>query len=355
MKTSFAKRLIMARKMAGLSLQELADSLGNVITKQALSKYEQGKMKPNSDLIIRLSEVLNVTVDFFFSDPSVKVQLTEVDFRRYTSKLSVTEENAIKEKAKDLLERYLELESLINLKEEIPYFSYPSTIKNVVDAEYAAKKLRKDWNLGYDPIPDVVKMLEDKGYKVIEIDAPESFDGFKAKTNGKKVIVLKKDPEQSNTVRKRLTALHELAHHSIKFQEGISLKEEEKLCSVFAGAVLYPEEMVRRDLHKERFNFYTTELQIIKERWGISFPAIFSRALNLGIINESVYRRLNIGYRSRMLHKNEPGKYLSMEKPVRFEQMIFFALGKEMISVNEAAFYSGIAVWRFRERILSIL
>src|SRR4030042_164537 len=111
MKTSFADRLIMARKMAGKSLQELADSLGNVITKKALRKNEQGKMKPNSNLIIKLSEALNVTVDFFFSDPSVKVNLTEVDFRKYISKLSVTEENAIKEKAKDLLERYLELES----------------------------------------------------------------------------------------------------------------------------------------------------------------------------------------------------------------------------------------------------
>jgi len=27
----------------------------------------------------------------------------------------------------------------------------------------AAKELRNQWNLGYDPIPDVVEMLEDKG------------------------------------------------------------------------------------------------------------------------------------------------------------------------------------------------
>jgi hypothetical protein len=41
--------------------------------------------------------------------------------------------------------------------------------------KYAAKELRKKWKLGYDPIPDVVEMLEDKGYKVIEIDAPRWF------------------------------------------------------------------------------------------------------------------------------------------------------------------------------------
>jgi hypothetical protein len=109
--------------------------------------------------------------------------------------------------------------------------------------------------------------------------------------------------------------------------------------------------MVRRDLHKDRFNFYQNELQIIKERWGISFTAIFSRALTLGIINDYVYKRLNIGYRGKMLHKNEPGIFLSRENPVRFERLIFLALAKELISINEAAYYSGTTVWSFRERI----
>ena len=85
------------------------------------------------------------------------------------------------------------------------------------DAENAAKELRNQWNLGYDPIPDVVEMLEDKGYKVIEVDTSKDFDGMKAETDGKKVIVLRKD-YNGDVVRKRFTALHELAHHSLIFQ-----------------------------------------------------------------------------------------------------------------------------------------
>jgi Zn-dependent peptidase ImmA (M78 family)/DNA-binding XRE family transcriptional regulator len=351
MESVFANRLIAARKMAGLSLQGLANKLGNIVTRQALNKYEQGIMKPNSELVIKLSEVLNVTVDFFFSKSNMKVQLSGVDFRRYSSKLTKTEVIAVQEKSRDILERYFELEDLLNMEDPQSYFSYPSIIKNFDDAEAAAKKLRTDWNLGYDPIPDVVEMLEDKGYKVVEVEAPESFDGLKAQTNGRKVIVLRKDSKDVNIVRKRLTALHELAHHSLKFPEGITSKGEEKLCNAFASAVLYPEEMVRRDLHKNRFNFYQNELQIIKERWGISFTAIFNRALILGIINDYVYKRLNIGYRGKMLHKNEPGKFLSRENPVRFERLIFLALAKELISINEAAYYSGTSVWSFRERI----
>ena len=54
-----------------MSLQKLADALGNVVTRQALNKYEQGKMKPDSSLLIRLSEILGVPVDYFYSEPTV--------------------------------------------------------------------------------------------------------------------------------------------------------------------------------------------------------------------------------------------------------------------------------------------
>ena len=52
-------------------VQNLADKLGNVVSKQSLNKYEQGKMKPDSDLVITLSTILNVQVDFFFSELEV--------------------------------------------------------------------------------------------------------------------------------------------------------------------------------------------------------------------------------------------------------------------------------------------
>ena len=47
---NFGNRLKLARKMAGISLQELSDQLGNVVTKQALNRYELGEMNPSSDM-----------------------------------------------------------------------------------------------------------------------------------------------------------------------------------------------------------------------------------------------------------------------------------------------------------------
>jgi Zn-dependent peptidase ImmA (M78 family)/transcriptional regulator with XRE-family HTH domain len=353
MESNFAKRLIAARKMAGMSLQNLADKLGNVVTKQSLNKYEQGKMKPNSETIIAISNILNLPVDYFYSEPAVAVELKNVDYRKYSSKLSNTEQESIELKVQESFERYFELENILNLNETASYFNYPKLIMSPQDAEDAAKALRSEWNLGYDPIPDVVDMLEDKGYKVVEIETPTSFDGMKADIENQKVVVLRKSELGVDIVRKRFTALHELAHHSLTFQKGIDHKTEEKLCHAFACALLYPEDMARKDLYKDRFHFYQNELVLIKERWGISFPAIFARALQLEIITDNIFKQLNIVYRQRKLHEpgKEPGRFMSKEKPNRFEKLIYLALGKELISINEAAYFAGISSWKLRSQM----
>lgn len=353
MENNFANRLISARKMAGMSLQSLADKLDNVVSKQSLNKYEQGKMRPNSEVVIAISNILNVPVNYFYSEPAVEINFMNMGFRKYSSKLSPTEEESVKEKAKEAFERYFELENLFNVEDVNQYFIYPQVITIPEEAEKAAIQLRKEWDLGYDPIPDVVEMLEDKGYKVIEIDAPNSFDGFKADVSDKKVIVLRKTNPDDDIVRKRFTALHELAHHALKFPEIINEKEEEKLCHSFASALLYPAEMAHKEMQKDRFHFYQNELQLIKERWGISFSATFSRALQLGIINSNVYKKFNIGYRTRKYHEpnNEPGRFRGKERPVRMERLVYVGLAKEVLTINEAAYFAGISSWTLRSQM----
>ena len=304
--------------MAGMSLQKLADALGNVVTKQSLNKYEQGIMKPDSNLLVQLSNVLNVPVDYFFAEPNVLVELTNPDYRKHSSRLSATEKAAIEEKSKNLLEKYLELELLLNLQEQPQYFRFG---KEILTPE----------------------------------DASKSFDGLSAEVNGIRVIVLNGSLFKGNNARKRFTALHELAHRSLIIPEHLSQRDAEKLCHVFASAVLYPEEMVKKELHSERFHFFENELILIKERWGISISAIFHRALRLGIITGYVFKNLNIGYRSRGYYKDEPGNYLSQEKPVRFLRLVYFALGKELISVNEAAYYTNMTVWEFSKSMHQLI
>jgi Zn-dependent peptidase ImmA (M78 family) len=106
-------------------------------------------------------------------------------------------------------------------------------------------------------------------------------------------------------------------------------------------------------LHKERFRFYEKELIIIKERWGISFSAIFFRANRLGILNDYILKKFNVGFKKRGYHlpNAEPGRYRSREKPTRMERLVFLGLAKEVLTINEAAFFAGITAWKLREQM----
>lgn len=67
-KKHFGTRLRMARKMRGLSQQQLADKLN--ISKQAVSKFERGLMFPIHWL--SFSRALDVKPDFFLRESTVK-------------------------------------------------------------------------------------------------------------------------------------------------------------------------------------------------------------------------------------------------------------------------------------------
>ena len=53
-------------------------------------------------------------------------------------------------------------------------------VQKLEDAEGAAEEVRRNWNLGLDPIASFVSMLEDHSIQVVEIDADDRFDGISA-------------------------------------------------------------------------------------------------------------------------------------------------------------------------------
>ena len=202
----FCERLISARKMAGLSLEQLAQKMGD-ITKQALSNYEKGKREPDSATIILLSKALNVRPDYFFYEETNS--LGSFEYRK-KSKLSFIERNMIEEKAKFEILRYLEVESLlgINIIFENPLNNI--IVKNTNDVEKAAVELRNKWNLGSDAISNLAEVFEDNGIKIAYVDSDNNFDGAANYADSIPVIMLNKNVE--DVTRLRFTLCHELAH-----------------------------------------------------------------------------------------------------------------------------------------------
>jgi len=109
MNINFSQRLKNARVMNGLSMDDLCKKLNNIVSKQSISKYESGKMMPDSTVLIALSNALNVKIDYFFRPLSVS--LGNIEFRKKT-KLSNRELLTIKEIIRDKLERYVEVEDI---------------------------------------------------------------------------------------------------------------------------------------------------------------------------------------------------------------------------------------------------
>lgn len=343
-----AERLLTARKMSGLSLQELSDKMENRISRQAIHQFEQGKSKPEADTLFDLAKALNVRLDFFYRDASVSFE--KLEYRKKV-KLTKAEEIAIQETAKDRFLRYFELEELTNAKLSFHNPIQDLAINNLEDIELAAEKLRAIWNLGSKPIPSVIEMLEEKGIKVLEVSASDGFQGFFAEANGELVVVIR---AEDNAFRKRFTALHELGHIVLKLDKNISEKEKEDFCHAFAGAFLFPKQSVIEVFSAKRKKVSFAELIQQKCYYGISIQAILRRLRNLDIIPDSTYKGLMIWMNKSGYRTKEPGEYAGVERAMRFSQLLYRAAVEEVISLSKAAALNNQSLTDFRRTLAGL-
>ncbi|MDB5243645.1 MAG: hypothetical protein JWP57_4270 [Spirosoma sp.] len=342
----FATRLKQARLLSKLSLRELSDQIDNFVSYGAIKKYEDGKMLPEQSVIIRLAEALGVKPDYFFRSSSI--ELTNIEFRK-KSKLGAKEISSITEIVRDRLERYFEVEELLRINRTFTNPLQLALIKDIDEVEEHVLSLLITWELGQNPIPNVIEMLEDKGVKIVEIDAPDSFDGLSTFVDGVPVIVLNQDLDP---VRKRFTALHELAHLIFSFSEDIEHGYLEKCCHRFASAMLVPKPVMRRLLGESRAHLAIAELTAIKVQYGISVQALIKRAYDLQIIRDHLYKGLFIWLTKTKNRKEEKlGIYKGIEKSYRFRQLIYRLAAEELVTLKKAANLGGIKEAELRDEL----
>lgn len=342
MKEIFAYRLQAARKLAGLSLQALADKMQGIVSKQAISKYENAKSLPDSNVLSALCEALNLEPVYFFRES--QVQLSNVEFRK-KSKLSTKKENQIKEMIKEFLERYLELENILLLESDFINPLENPVINSLDDIENASLELREKWNLGLNPIPNIMEMLEERGIKIFELDTFPEFDGLSAKVGDLPVIVVNKN---FDIVRKRFTLVHELGHLLLSFKNN---SNHEKLCHAFAGAFLIPKSKFIAEFGNKRNNISLEELIAVKEYFGISVQALMYRAKLLGVISERKYTSFCIYINQKGLRdETKLGEYIGEEESKRFHQLLNHAVSEEIISLGRAAELGKIGIDQFRQQ-----
>lgn len=328
-------RLRRARVLKGMSLQQVADRLGD-ISKQALSRFEQGKDTPNSSRLIQLADALEVRPEYFFRSDTVA--LGEVDFRKHSA-FGKKQQEAVKEQVREQLERYLAAEKLF--ESEIPKKDFSEwrecfPVSDIGSIEQAAGALRHDWDLGSNPIANLTETLEEQGVMVVGLRAHEKFDGLCALVNEGADAVIVSNLDRPGE-RQRFSLAHELGHLVMRMPEALlGTREEEKWCHRFAGAFLYPGGQVRETFGNTRKRVLMEEFLLAKEEWGISIQAILRRLYDLGIVQQGFYQSTIRHWSARGFRKCEP-KPLAPEHSYRLRQLVYRALAEGLVTPSRAA------------------
>ena len=337
------QRLKLARAAAGLSLRDLSAEIDNLVTAQAIGKYERDEAQPGSKVLIALARALNVSVDYLAGDQ--ELVLEDVDFRK-KSIASAKEEAQVQAQALHLLERYLMVEELLGLPSsewESPREApYPTL--DLADADRAARSVRFAWGLGLDPIPNLVELLEERGIKILSVRLT-NVDGLMARVGrGNKpsvpVIVLN---NQSWGERQRFTLAHELGHLLLEVNPKL---DGEKAAHRFAGAFLMPAESLWAEIGKHRTSIGWAELFELKQLFGVSVQAIVYRCHDLGIFPQKLYQSLyrQIAKQGWRKPPYEEPYAMDPERPFRFYRLCFRALAEGAVSEAKAAELLGLTV-----------
>jgi Zn-dependent peptidase ImmA (M78 family)/transcriptional regulator with XRE-family HTH domain len=332
----FGERLQIARKQAGLSLRALSDRLEGAVSAQAIGKYERGEMMPSSGILLRLTKALGVGLDFFASP--VGARLREVDFRKHSG-TNVRERAMVEAAVLQHVERYLLIEEILGLDSSHWTEPFPrKTVTTVEEGEALASRVRAEWNLGIDPIPNLTELLEEKGVKVLMLPLPDRVSGLTCMVERREgdavpvIVVNQNHPVE----RRRLTLAHELAHRVLQAESKI----EEKAATRFAGAFLMPRDHLLAEIGPSRRRFGFEELMVSKRMYRVSAAALIVRCRDTGIISSDQMTRvfMTIG---RSWRREEPrpleGRGQVFECPRRFERLCYRALAEELVSVTKAA------------------
>jgi len=341
-----SERIKLARKASGLSQRALAEQAG--VSATAISKYEKGTLTPSSRVLLALARAVGVRVELFFR--TVQVELKEVEYRKH-SRLPKKALAAIEAEIREQAERLLELESYLSTR-PIPAFELPQGLPTQVKAleaiEDVALALRGAWDLGTNPVPVLTDTLEERGILVFHTAALHGakFDGLACTINETPVVVVGRDWPAD---RQRFTLAHELGHLVLKDRVAGDL-DEEKAANRFAGAFLAPRPKVYKELGNQRSWLEPRELCVLKGAYGLSMQGWIFRARDLGIITRATHRRLIQFLGEHGWRKSEPCANVAAETPLLYEQLVFHALGEDLISEAKAAELLGMPLAEFHAR-----
>lgn len=348
MKKSFGERLKSARRMRGLTQDELSQRVSPEISKHALAKFERGGAFPDGGAILAFMEALGVTMDYLLRPTADAI--SDVRYLKKSS-ISARELDMVTEVVKDKIERYNDIEDIlevgINFGKSSGY-----AVSNLDDVCAAALSLRRDWGIGEESAVSVIDNLEANGIRVVEVSAPADFRGMCGYANTNRPFVVLNESLDAET--KRFTALHELAHIVLRFGKEVTDKDVEALCDSFASEVLLPRSVFIKLIGERRKDIILSELRNIQRLFGISVPALMHKAAYAGVISEKRYRFFCNLMKKEKFKKEVMQSVFVPERSFRFESLVYRALASEVISISRAASLLNSSIEEVRDNYILV-
>lgn len=292
-------RLTQARHAQGITKRELAGRLQ--VSPAAIGQYESGTIRPRTEHLQRLADVLGVPVGFFAAGrPRADLDSSMTHFRHLRSTRGYERDQAVTfvEHTWELayeLSRYVRLPRLDlpgwdDGSEGEPLRAEGSDSRNAewADAIGAAQAIRRRWHLSDEPISHFVRTLESKGIIVttLTMDGSERISAFSTSRTPRPVVVLTTD--RDDVYRHRFNTAHELGHLILHPDALPGDIEHEREADAFAAEFLSPAHKLVRQLPR-RLDF--AALIRLQRAWGVSVESLLYRSQELGVLSSASHRR----------------------------------------------------------------
>ncbi len=324
------QKLTEARLARSYNISQLADLVG--VTRQSISKYEQGLSNISTDVLNRISSKLNFPVSFFFKNSTPFSFNNSTVFYRSFKSSEESIRSMIRIKCNWTYQMYHFLNENITMpKLNLPDFDLLLNQGNMTyeNIQRIADTLRNYWGLGKGPINNMISILEKNGIIVsgAKIAATKT-DACSEIILGTPVVFY--DKSLKSSCRIRFSLAHELGHiilHRYVTNEDLKnkvfLEQIEKEANTFASCFLLPNDGFLNDVISISLDY----LLYLKEKWKVSLSAIIYKCKELELIddNQNLSLRKKISYRH--WNKVEPlDDSIPYESTKLFKQAIDFLI-----------------------------
>ncbi len=321
-------RITFARELRGLTKKELAERIKK--TPSAMSQIERGFIRPDLETFAGLSFALKVPPSFFIGKTisTNPIELASCHFRSLRSTSQAMRRQSARKG--DIFIDFVELlesKGLLFPEEKVSDFSGSTETNEKI--EQAAMSLRRHWDMGSGPIPDIIRLVESKGIVILPLpDVCNKVDAYSTWKGRRPCMFLSQTKTAS---RVRFDVSHELGHIVLHEETAAGEAKTERQADRFAGAFLIPRESFIEECPR-RWNLHA--FKQLKFRWKTSIQALLFRAKDLGCISQSTYQRAMIQLSRNNMRKNE-GSEWEMERPVLIAQAL--ELLTDRVTLSELA------------------